>query len=246
MKQLSLSVKNLISFVCVAVVFFGMKTTGHGGEPPEYKGAFPFLKKLPRKFSDGKRRTVLVLPVISEVEDEDFERLANQQLTSFFRSYNYLVPSFLETQYYLKQKNIQEASYEAEFESIANKFEAKYVILLYIKALKHRKAPNAIGLITARSLPRASLTAVGRKTYGEYLLKIFNTRDKKVQESSAIAERKDPLLGFWRSSKSLAMKVQREVLDSLLDEFATQNILRSEGYILTPVKKYHPDSKGFQ
>ena len=218
----------------------------YAGNPPEYKGPFPFLKTLSKRSTSPSRSKVVVLPVVSELEDQDFEGVANEQLTTFFRAYNYLVPSLLETKYYLKQQNIQESGYEKEFEALASKFQAKFIVLLYIKALKHRKAPNAIGLVTSRSLPRASLTAVGRKTYGEYLLKIYDSRNKKIDESSAVADRKDPLLGFWRSSKSLAMKVQKEVLDSLLSEFATQKILRSEGYILAPINKYHPDAKGFQ
>lgn len=215
-------------------------------DPPEYKGDFPFVNIIRKVPTNNQRPTVLVLPVVSVLQDKDFEIRAHEQITDFFRRYNYLVPSFLETRLYLKQQEIGSQVYEDKFEELSIRYHTRYIVLLKIQELKHRKAPNALGLVTSRSLPRASLTAVGRKTYGEYLLKIYSSKDKKIYESSTIADRKDPLLGFWRSSKSLAMKVQKEVLEGLLNDFATKKILRAEGYILAPLKTYHPDAKGFQ
>jgi|SaaInl4_135m_RNA_FD_contig_31_1026337_length_1769_multi_4_in_0_out_0_1 hypothetical protein len=235
-----------ISCLVLFLLFFLEATHAVTRQPPRNRGEFSFVpiqRMVPRNLN---RPSVLVLPVVSDLEDKTIETRAYEQIVDFFRRYNYLVPSFLETRLYLKQQEIGEQAYEGSFEELSKKYRTRYVVLLKIQDLQHSKTVNPIGLITSRSIPRASLTAAGRKAHAEYILKIYGSAKKEVFETSIVANKRDPLLGFWRSSQSLALKLQKEVLSGLLDDFATKNILRAEGYILTPLKTYHPDSKGFQ
>ena len=91
-----------------------------------------------------------------------------------------------------------------------------------------------------------TISGVGRYATGEYVLKVYSRKTKITQTFSAIERRKDHVLGLFQSAEKLAVKLQKQTLDSLLDDFAQKKIKRSEGYILAPLKTYFPDAKGFQ
>jgi hypothetical protein len=235
-------VKNWVEYF----VFLGLAISLVAGTPRPYEGEFPFVKNLRKRSLVAKIPRVLVLPVVSDPELHLFSRRAERQISEFFRKYNYVVPSALETRLYLEEQSLKSEKIEQGFKSLARKYRAKYIVLLRLKSLLHKKKANIAGLIAARSLPRAAITGAGREAHGEFILKVFSARTAKIYETSAVARKKDHMLGFWRSSKQLARRLQDETIASLLEEFALRKIHRSKGYILTPIKTYHPDSKGFQ
>jgi len=237
---------NRILGLILSIVFCGLSTGVLAEGPRPYDGEFPFVKKLRKRNPVAMVPRVLVLPVVNDPSLNLFSRRAHRRISEFFRRYSYVVPSRLEIGLYLQEQNLKPENLEEGFALLAKKYKAKYVVLLRLKKLEHKKKANIPGLLAARSLPRAAISGAGRKAMGEFILKIYGSHTAKTYEASAVAEKKDHLLGFWRSSKKLAMRLQDETIDSLLEEFASRKIHRAEGYILTPLKTYHSDSKGFQ
>ena len=210
------------------------------GKP--YTGEFHFVETR-RKRHYGKRiPRVLLLPVRSSKNRKKFEDQAFNQITDFFRNYNFVVPSFIEVDTFLAQNEIKPDNYLSKLETLAEEFQAKYVVLLNINRISRLKKINAAGTLIAG----VTVTGVGRYAAGEYVLKVYNPKSKQTQTFSAIERRKDHILGLFQSAEKLALKLQQETLQSLLNNFAQNKIKRSEGYILAPLKTYFPDAKGFQ
>ncbi|PCJ18595.1 MAG: hypothetical protein COB02_10680 [Candidatus Cloacimonadota bacterium] len=205
-------------------------------------GAYAHIKISKYRKRRNSQLTVLVLPVVIDEGRNGFDTYAYNQITNFFRSYNYLVPSFLETNLYLKQKNIEKSAFEKSFQALANKYKAKYVVFLRIKKLEHFTKINGAGVLAAGLV----LGGIGRYSFGEYLLKIYSVKANTIFEYSTVDKKKDHILGFWQTSKSLAKKMQSDSIKSLLKEFATKQVHRSEGYILKDINSYFDDAKGFK
>lgn len=210
------------------------------GKP--YEGEFHFTEIRRKRNFASKIPRAVVLPVVSSKNRAEFEKRAFEQIRKFFGQYNFVVPSHIEIDDYLKRNEINKTEYESKFVDIANKFEAKYVVFLKINRISRLKKINAAGTLVAG----ATITGVGRYAAGEYVLKVFARSGKEVRSFSAIERRKDHILGLFQSAKRLALKLQDDTLQSLLSDFARQKIERSEGYILTPIQSYFPDAKGFQ
>ena len=210
------------------------------GKP--YTGEFHFVE-IRRKIKDLKNiPRVVVLPVNSAKQRKKFENSAFRQISDFFRNYNFVIPSFIEIDDFLSQHEINANDYSKNFEKIAKKFEAKYMVLLNINRISRSKKINAAGTLAAG----VTISGVGRYAAGEYVLKVYSKKNTQTQTFSAVERRKDHILGLFQSAEKLAFKLQTETLHSLLDDFAQNKIKRSEGYILAPLKTYFPDAKGFQ
>ena len=210
------------------------------GKP--YTGEFHFVE-IRRKREDVKKiPRAVILPVNSSKKRKKFENRAFQQISDFFRNYNFVIPSFIEIDDFLSQNEINPDDYSKNFEKIAKKFGAKYVVLLNINRISRSKKINAAGTLAAG----VTISGVGRYAAGEYVLKVYSKNNKQTQTFSAIERRKDHILGLFQSAEKLAIKLQKETLHSLLNDFAQNKIKRSEGYILSPLKTYFPDAKGFQ
>lgn len=234
-----------VVYPCLIILIFTISATNfHASEirGKPYESEFHFTEiRRKRDFGLKTPRTV-ILPVISSKNRTEFEKRAFKQMSKFFRQYNFVVPSYIEIDDYLRKNEIDKNSYEDQFDSIAKKFEAKYVVYLKINRISRLKKINAAGTLVAG----ATVTGVGRYAAGEYVLKVFNKSNKEIRSFSAIERRKDHILGLFQSAKRLALKLQDDTLQSLLSDFAQQKIQRSEGYILTPIQSYFPDAKGFQ
>ena len=210
------------------------------GKP--YTGEFHFVE-IRRKRNYGNRiPRVVVLPVRSAKNRAKYEKKAFKQISDFFRNYNFVIPSFIEIDNFLSQQEIEPNEYSKSFEKLAKEFRAKYVVLLNINRISRMKKVNAAGTLMAG----VTVSGVGRYAVGEYVLKVYSSQNRQTQTFSAIERRKDHILGLFQSAEKLAFKLQRDTLHALLDDFAQNKIKRSEGYILTPLKTYFPDAKGFQ
>lgn len=210
------------------------------GKP--YTGEYHFVKIKRKRDAIKDIPRAVLLPVVSDKNREEFEKRAFIQVSKFFANYNFVIPSFIEIDNFIKENEIKESDYETKFAEIAKAFQAKYVIFLRINRISQLKKINAAGTLVAG----ATVTGVGRYAAGEFVMKVFNPDLEETQSYSAIERRKDHILGFFQSAKRLALKLQDETLQSLLSDFARQKIERSEGYILTPIQSYFPDAKGFQ
>ncbi|MEE2923399.1 MAG: hypothetical protein VX619_01350 [bacterium] len=210
------------------------------GKP--YAGEFHFVEIRRKRHNAKKIPRVVVLPVVSSKKRKKFENKAFEQISDFFSNYNFVIPSYIEIDNFLSQNEISPDDYPNNFDKIAKKFEAKYVVFLNINRISRLKKINAAGTIVAG----VTISGVGRYAAGEYVLKVYSKKNKQTQTFSAVERRKDHILGLFQSAERLAFKLQTETLHSLLDDFAQNKIKRSEGYILAPLKTYFPDAKGFQ
>lgn len=236
-----------LEFKLINIVLLLLSSLAHNNFASEirgkpYSGEFHFVE-IRRKAPDIKKiPRVVLLPVNSTKKRTKFEERAFQQISDFFRNYNFVIPSFIEINDYLLQNEIQVEDYSKNFEKISKNFDAKYVVFLQINRISRSKKVNAAGTLVAG----VTISGVGRYATGEYVLKVYSRKTKITQTFSAIERRKDHVLGLFQSAEKLAVKLQKETLDSLLDDFAQKKIKRSEGYILAPLKTYFPDAKGFQ
>ena len=228
--------------LCSNLITFGSNVTASEIRGKPYSGEFHFVEiKRKRNFAKKIPR-VLLLPVKSTRNRKRFEERAFNQITEFFRNYNFVVPSKIEVSSYLAENEITFDNYVKNFEKLADEFQANYVVFLKINRISRQKKINAAGTLVAG----VTVTGVGRYAAGEYVLKVYNPRNKTAKTFSAIERRKDHILGLFQSAEKLAFKLQRDTLQSLLSDFAQNKIKRSEGYILAPLKSYFPDSKGFE
>ncbi|MCO4781513.1 MAG: hypothetical protein KC646_04260 [Candidatus Cloacimonetes bacterium] len=228
---------------CFVVVFFALNFQTNAKKPDGRNlGAFAHMKISKFRKRKNTQKTILILPVVIDEGRRGFDRYAFDQLSDFFRGYNYLVPSFLETSLYLRQRNIEKTAFESNFQGLAKKYKATYVVFLRIKKLEHFTKINAAGVVASGF----ALGGIGRYSFGEYLLKVYSLDKNTIYEYSTVDKKKDHILGFWQTSKSLAKKMQKESIQSLLTEFATKQVHRSEGYILKSIDSYFEDAKGFQ
>lgn len=206
-----------------------------------YLGEYPFVS-ISRLVSPSSFRARTVVLPINRDQGNLFAEAAHRQISEFFRANNYLVPSLLETNAYLRQNEFVESDYEKKFAKMALDFKAKYVVYLEVKRLSHTTKVNPAGVLAAGVL----VSGVARYATAEYQLRVYRVVEKNVETFSAYEQKKDYLLGFWQSSKKMALKLQEETLSALLNSFSQREIKRSEGYILEPIRTFFPDSKGFQ
>jgi hypothetical protein len=214
--------------------------TGNLFSESGYRDAYHFLKI--RRFRKPIQRKVVVVLPVSREGNLLFEQHAFDRVAKFFRNFNYLVPSQLEVKKKLGQEEIKAEDYESNLRKVARMFQATYVVLVNIHKLDHRKTLNAAGVLVAG----VAVTGVTRHVFAEYIMKIFKSAELEVESYSAYEEKKDYLLGFWQSSRTMALKAQEEILGTLLERFSKKEILRPTGYLLTPLETVHTDSHGFR
>ena len=229
-------------FHSIFFLFLFCFTADTRNRPPEFRDEFnniPFYD-VRKPISDHRR--VLILPVSCNKDRQEFQDQAFETLSQFFRNYNFIVPSKLKIDQVMLKKGITQETYENNFRSLAQEFRAQFVIWLHIKRIDRTKKLNAAGTLVAG----ATVTGVGRYATGEYVLKVFDPKSGETKSYTALEREKDYMFGLFQSAHRLALRLQKRTLTALLDDFASRKLLRSKGYILTPLQKVYPDQKGFQ
>lgn len=212
-----------------------------GGFCEESVGRNSVVVDVIRTAPEITRERVIILPPTSDPEREEFEEAGFEQMAAHFRRFGFLVPSFREIRHLLSLHEMPEDR-ALWYEPVAKHFKATFVVDLQIRRLHHVKKINPAGVLAAGVL----LTGIGRYVSAEYALAFYVAEQHRVIRQNAWERRKDYGLGFWQSSRSMAMRQQKETLDALLYRLSQRTLQRPRGYILEPMKTEFPDAKGFR
>ncbi|MBW7876804.1 MAG: hypothetical protein H3C47_12545 [Candidatus Cloacimonetes bacterium] len=188
------------------------------------------------------RIVMLVLPPLVPAGREKFGKQAFDQIAHFLRKYDFLVPSWLQIQNFLKEHSVSPEDYPKVMHALAEVFGANKIFFLDIQKLSYQKKINPAGLLASGIL----LSGYGRYVQAEYRLDIYDSASHVIESLPAVERTKDYTLGLLQTSEKLAMDSQRETIAAMLTQYAQASILRPKGYILEPLEKTFVDSKGFQ
>lgn len=189
-----------------------------------------------------QKRVMLVLPPKAQAGRERFARQAFEQVTAFLRRYDFVVPSWLQINHFIKEQGLTAEDYPRSYHALAQVFKAEQIFFLDIQRVHFVKKINPAGLLASGIL----ITGYGRYVTAEYRLDIYTASTHTVESLPAVERSRDYALGLVQTSERLALDTQTQSLSAMLTQYARQEILRPKGYILEPMERTFVDSKGFQ